>query len=85
MSITSTGVSKLPGASKADNDDLLDGAAAIAKYLTSLGLKLKPGAVYFHVSQHRLPVTRLGSRIIGSKSRLQAHFTVDGPKTGASK
>jgi hypothetical protein len=59
-------------------DDLLDGAEAIAKFLG-----FKTSSIFWQVSQGKLPVTRMGNRIIGSKTRLRQHFTGSNPKTAA--
>jgi hypothetical protein len=52
-------------------------AEAIAKFLG-----FKTSAVFYQVAKGELPVTRLGNRIIGSRTRLRQHFTIGEPKAG---
>ena len=51
-------------------DDLLYGAEPIAEFLG-----LKKEQVFYLVRTGKLPVTRLGERIVGSKTVLRARFS----------
>jgi hypothetical protein len=49
--------------------DLLHGAREISRYLG-----IPERRVFYYVAKKQLPVTRLGSLIIGSKKVLRRHF-----------
>src|SRR5262249_54900833 len=50
--------------------DLIYGAKAIGDELN-----LSEDQVYYHVDKGRLPVSRLGSRLVASRARLRTFFT----------
>jgi len=52
-------------------DDLLDGGAEIADFLRELGLRANTREVYHLHKTKRLPIGRLGRKLIASRSQLR--------------
>ena len=52
-------------------DDLLDGGAKIALFLQELGLQANIREVYHLHKTKRLPIGRLGRKLIASRSQLR--------------
>jgi hypothetical protein len=52
-------------------DDLLDGGAEIADFLRELGLRANTREVYHLHKTRRLPIGRLGRKLIASRSQLR--------------
>jgi hypothetical protein len=52
-------------------DDLLDGGAEIAGFLCELGLRANTREVYHLAKTKRLPIGRLGRKLIASRSGLR--------------
>jgi hypothetical protein len=52
-------------------DDLLDGGAEIAKFLRELGLQANTREVYHLHKKQRLPIGRLGRKLIASRNQLR--------------
>ena len=67
----------MPNYSYGTDRDLLLGAQAIADYVNSLVDAERPiprKTIYFWIEQECLPVRRIGSRIVASKSKIRAHL-----------
>jgi hypothetical protein len=52
-------------------DDLLDGGAEIAEFLQQLGLRANKREVYHLHKTKRLPIGRLGRKLIASRAQLR--------------
>jgi hypothetical protein len=52
-------------------DDLLDGGSDIAEFLRELGLRANEREVYHLHKTKRLPIGRLGRKLIASRSQLR--------------
>jgi hypothetical protein len=66
---------------ESNNDDaayagqILDGAEKISEYLIYLGFTdMTKGRVFHWAADGRLPVKKIGSRLIGNKRTLLQHF-----------
>jgi hypothetical protein len=63
--------------SSTDDRDLLIGGQAICNFVNSLfdtDRPITPAMIYFWVERNHLPVRRIGSRIVGSKTAIRAHL-----------
>ena len=63
--------------SYAGDRDLLIGGQAICNFVNSLfdtDRPITPAMIYFWVERNHLPVRRIGSRIVGSKTAIRAHL-----------
>jgi hypothetical protein len=63
--------------SSADDRDLLIGGQAICNFVNSLfdtDRPITPAMIYFWGERNHLPVRRIGSRIVGSKTAIRAHL-----------
>ena len=66
----------------AGDRDLLIGGQAICNFVNSLfdtDRPITPAMIYFWVERNHLPVRRIGSRIIGSKTAIRAHLCGSSP------
>jgi hypothetical protein len=65
--------------------DLMLGATPIAAFLSSLfdGEEITPTDVYNWCSRGTLPHSKLGNKIVGSKSQIRAHFYASSPAAAA--
>jgi hypothetical protein len=62
-----------------DAGQLLDGAKAIQRYLVYLGLtEMTEKRVFNWAADGRLPVKKLGNRLIANKRTLLRHFGIEG-------
>jgi hypothetical protein len=66
----------------AGDHDLLIGGQAICNFVNTLfdtDRPITPAMIYFWVERNHLPVRRIGSRIIGSKTAIRAHLCGSSP------
>jgi len=63
--------------SYADDRDLLIGGTAICDFVNSLvdsDSPITPKMIYGWIERKHLPVRRIGSRLVGSKTKIRAHL-----------
>jgi len=65
--------------------DLMLGAQPIARFLSTLfeGEQITPTDVYNWCARGTLPHSKLGNKIVGSKSQIRAHFYASSPAAAA--
>jgi hypothetical protein len=71
------GAETMSNDSSAGDRDLLIGSQAICNFVNSLfdtDRPIAPAMIYFWVERNHLPVRRIGSRIVGSKTAIRAHL-----------
>ena len=56
---------------------ILDGAKVIAQYLRHLGFEMTERRVFHWAADGRLPVKKIGSRIVANKWALLRHFGLE--------
>jgi hypothetical protein len=56
---------------------ILDGAKMIAEYLSLLGFEMTERRVFHWAADGRLPVKKIGMRLIANKRTLLHHFGLD--------